>query len=374
MKIAIVAHLFGFRDGQGRVNYEVAKAVLDAGHELTMLGHECADDLATHRRAKFVKFPESSIPTQFMRNWSFAVRSTRWLRKHRNSFDVIQANGFVTFARVDIVAAHFVHGAWLRSPYSIPREKWWSLHALYQRAYTRINSFLEQTAFRRARKIVAVSDNVAEELKSVGVADHRIIVIFNGVDVEEFRPRKQNRSLFQLPEEGTLFLFSGDIRTHRKNLDGVLRAMACVDGLHLAVAGNAGGSPYPALAKELGIADRVHFLGHIAQMSALMATAEAFVFPSRYDPMGLVVLEAMASGLPVITAKTTGAYAVLNDPEWTLDDPEDVSELARMVRSLTEDPILRRRLGEKNRSRALGHTWKCMASAYLDLYEKETSR
>jgi glycosyltransferase involved in cell wall biosynthesis len=231
-----------------------------------------------------------------------------------------------------------------------------------------MNTLLEQTAFRRARRVVAISDTVANELRLVGVADTRIAVIFNGVDIDEFRPMASDRAAFQLPEGVTLFLFSGDIRTHRKNLDGVLRAIAQVDSLHLAVAGGLEGSPYPALARELGIANRVHFLGHIKQMGALMAAADAFIFPSRYDPMGLVVLEAMASGLPVVTARTTGAFVVLDDRQWTLDDPEDASGLVHMLRQLASDPLLRKRLGESNRAKALRYTWKSMASSYLDLY------
>jgi len=366
LRIALIAHFFGLGDGQGRVNYEIAHAALNAGFEVTLVAENCADDIARQPGARFIRIPVSRMPSRFLKNFSFAIRSARWLGRNRTNFDVIQANGFVTFASADIVAAHFVHGAWLKSPYAAIGS--WSFAALYQRAYTWLNSLLEQTAFRRADKIVAVSENVADELKFVGVADRRIVVIFNGVDVKEFLPRKPERSLFGLPSDVTLFLFSGDIRTRRKNLDGILRAVAQIEDVHLAVAGRIDESPFPALAEQLGIAHRVHFLGYVSAMNALMCAADVFIFPSRYDPMGLVVPEAMASGLPVITAKTTGAYAVLDDPAWTLDDPENLTELVRMARTLAEDPGLRKRVGERNRLKALEHSWQAMASSYLDLY------
>jgi glycosyltransferase involved in cell wall biosynthesis len=349
------------------VNYEIARGALCAGLQVTLIAESCADELATHDRVHLVILPVSSLPTRFLKNLSFAIRSACWLSQNRKDIDVIQANGFITFAAVDVVAAHFVHGAWLDSPHARTGTNW-SVRALYQRGYTRMNAYLEQVAFRRARRVVAVSENVASELRKAGILDHQIAVIFNGVDLDEFCPRVSDRPLFRLPGGVTLFLFCGDIRTRRKNLDTVLRAVAQVGCVHLAVAGAVDRSPYPALARELGTADRVHFLGHITNMSALMGAVDAFIFPSRYDPLGLVVLEAMASGLPVVTAKTTGAAAVLDDPHWTLNDPEDVSELARLVLLLAADPLLRKRLGDKNRSKALAHSWTAMAQQYLDLY------
>ena len=369
MRIALISHVVGYRDGQGRVNYEIARAALEAGMHVTIIAETCAEDVKEHDRGQFVCIPTSALPSRLLKNLSFALRSAHWLRRNLRDIDVIQANGFITFGRVDIVVAHFVHGAWLNSRYAFAARQGLSVSDLYQRAYARINAFLEQTAFRRAKRVVAVSTNVASELNSVGVSE-RLLVIFNGVDVQEFSPQKQGRSSFDLPDGVVLFLFAGDIKTRRKNLDGVLRAIAHVDGVHLAVAGPVDKSPYPSLARELGIAERVHFLGRIKEMNLLMGATDGLIFPSRYDPMGLVVLEAMASGLPVITACTTGASAVLDDPQWTLNDPDDAATLIKLVQRLADDSELRARLGARNRSIALAHSWTVMADSYLELFRK----
>jgi glycosyltransferase involved in cell wall biosynthesis len=374
LHIVLIAHVFGFNDGQGRVNYEIARAAIRSGLELTLIGERCAEELAGHPGVRFIPIPTSSLPTRFLKNLSFAVRSSRWLKRNRRRGDVVQANGFVTFAGVDVAAAHFVHGAWLKSPYSTTSGGKGLIRRAYQRIYTRLNSALEQMVYSRAERIVAVSDRVAEELRSVGVPKDKIVTIFNGVDTDEFSPRIGRRSDFTLPSEVVLFLFAGDIRTGRKNLDSVLRAIAEWKEVHLAVAGSKAGSPYPALAASLGIEERVHFLGHTARMSELMAAVDGFIFPSRYDPLGLVVLEAMATGLPVITAETTGASAILNAPEWTLKDPDDVPALTRMIGLLAQDAGLRKRLAETNRSTALNHRWTSMASRYLDLYRSISER
>ena len=368
MRLALISHQAGFGDGQGRVNYEIARAALNAGHDVTIIAERCAEDLAAHEHGTFLSIPTSKLPTRFLKNLSFAVRSARWLKKNRGSIDVVQANGFITLARVDIVAAHFVHGAWLRSPYASPSETRWTASGIYQRIYSRLNSILEQTALRRARKVVAVSKNVANELISVGVAADRIVVIFNGVDTNEFRPRPTDRSLNGAPAEAVTFLFTGDLRTSRKNFDGVLRAVGAVEGIHLAAAGGIANSPYPALAQKLGIADRVHFLGQIKDMSGLMAACDAFLFPSRYDPFGLVILEAMATGLPVITSTATGASAILQDSQWCVEDPEDHEALIKMVRRLAESRNLRAEIGLENRRKSLAHSWTSMAEAYITLY------
>jgi glycosyltransferase involved in cell wall biosynthesis len=368
LRLALISHAFSFNDGQGRVNYEIARRAIDEGMDVTLVGERCADELLQFKNARFIKLATSWQPSRFMKNLSFAIRSSHWLKRHRNDFDVIQANGFVSFAPMDVVAVHFVHSAWLKSPYREGAKKRLTLNSLYQEIYTRLNARLEHHVLRHSRSIVAVSQKVADELVSVGVDAKRITVIFNGVDPVEFHPAVGDRSSFSLPQDVPLFLFAGDIKTTRKNFDSVLRAATLLDNAHIAVAGSVNGSPFPALAAELKISDRIHFLGHISRMSALMTAVDGFVFPSRYDPLGLVVLEAMAAGLPVITARTTGASAILDDQEWTLDNPEDVQQLARLLRCLADDPGLRKRLGERNRAKAVANSWSFMTAAYLEHY------
>lgn len=368
VRIAMIAHVFGFNDGQGRVNFETAMAAANAGLQVTLIAENCADQLLHHSNIKFIQIPESRLPIRLLKNVSFAMRSSQWIRHNRIGLDLIQANGFVTFAPVDVVTCHFVHTAWDRRPR--PKSSWLAPRLLYQRIYTKINSILERMLFRKARHVVAISDAVAQELVSIGLPQGKISTISNGVDVEQFSPRSADRDLFKIPPDKVLFLFAGDIRTNRKNLDGVLRALVCVSDVHLVVAGSTSGSPFLAQAQSLGIADRIHFLGKVSRMSDLMTSCDVFVFPSRYDPFGLVILEAMASGLPVITAKSTGAYAVLNDPDRTLPDPEDVSLLSQLMMSLRDDGGLRRQLGLRNRATALQFSWKAMADRYLNLYRR----
>jgi glycosyltransferase involved in cell wall biosynthesis len=150
-----------------------------------------------------------------------------------------------------------------------------------------------------------------------------------------------------------------------------------VPQLHLAVAGITEGSPYIKLAASLGLSERVHFLGLCHNVPQLMKAVDFLVFPSRYEPFGLVVIEAMACGLPVITASTTGA-AELVTPESgiVIEDPDDRQALAQALLSLTNDRALRQKMGKTARTIAEQHSWNQMAKSYVDLFEnlhKQTS-
>jgi glycosyltransferase involved in cell wall biosynthesis len=367
-RLALVSHRFQRNDGQGRVNYEIARAALDHGYELTILAAHCAEEIANHPRALFLPMGHESLPTELLRNLMFARRSARWLQRHRHELDLIQGNGFVTWEDCDIVAAHFIHAGWRKSPY-YPFTSF-SPYSLYQRLYTFLNSRWEKGAFLRASRVIAVSHGIAKELNLLGVSADRIEVIYNGVDTEQFSPGPSERESFGLPLQVPLALFVGDIRTPRKNLDTVLRALQQTPEIRLAVAGNLKGSPYPALARELGVSERVIFLDKVSRIASLMRSVDLFVFPSRYEAHPLVVLEAMASGLPAIVSGNFGAEGFLGDGGHILKDPNDANALAALMNDLMRSPEKRRSMALAARERALKMQWSTMASAYIDVYEK----
>lgn len=370
MRIVLVTHHIVRGDGQGRVNYEIAAEALRRGHDVDLLAVRVEPDLEVHPKVRWTPISTAGWPTQFGRNLAFSARSAAWLSRHRPSIDVVLANGCVTSARSDVNAAHFVHGAWLRSPYHVARKRR-DAYGLYQWLYTYLNARWERGAFARARTVVAVSEQVRGELVGIGVEAARVRVIPNGVDVEEFAPGLSERRAVGLPEQVPVALFVGDLRTPRKNLDTVLRALARTPSLHLAVVGDTVGSPYPRLAASLGLAERVSFLGRRRDVPRLMRAADFVVFPSRYDPFGLVVTEAMASGRPIVTSTTAGASCLVDEESGiVLDDPDDEAQLTHALSTLASDPARRASMGARGRAIAERHTWGRMASAYVDLLEE----
>ncbi|MEH1861133.1 MAG: glycosyltransferase family 4 protein [Nostoc sp.] len=374
MKLCIVTHKIKKGDGQGRVNYEVAKEAICRGHHLTLLASEVAPELEDNSQVNWIKIPVKGYPTEFVRNFIFAQKSADWLRKHRSDIDLVKVNGAINLAAADVNAVHFVHSSWLRSPVHISRNRR-DLYGFYQWLFTAFNAGWEKQAFQKAQVVVAVSEKVAQELVNIGIPRSRIRVIVNGVDLEEFTPGEsvgdRHRQKLGLPENVTLALFAGDIRTPRKNLDTVLHALVKVPDLHLAVVGHIEGSPFPQLAASLGLSERVHFVGFRRDIPEIMRSVDLFIFPSRYEACSLVLLEALSSGLPVITATATGG-AELVTPECgiVLSDSNDIDALAVAMMSLVSVDMLMQQMSQAARSVAEQHSWTTMAQTYVDLFEE----
>lgn len=369
MKLCIVTHKVAKGDGQGRVNYEVTQEALRRGHQVTVLASNVAESLQDQAGFSWVPISVAKIPTELLKNFWFANLSYWWLNAHSGEFDVVKVNGAITWANADVNAAHFIHSAWLHSPAHVWQQRK-DAYGLYQWFYTALNAYWEQRAFAQARQVVAVSAQVCNDLQTIGIASDRIQVIYNGVDTDEFYPGYGDRQALALPESVPLAIFVGDIRSSRKNLDSVLKALVNVSGLHLAVVGSINNSPYPALARELEVDERVHFLGYRQDTAALMRASDFLVFPSRYETFGLVVLEAMASGIPVITSAATPAAELLTaDAGIVVSNPDDIPALVKEMLYLTHHPTQRQQMGVHARVIAEKHSWKQMAKCYVDGFE-----
>ncbi len=370
MKLCIVTHCLTKGDGQGRVNYEIAWEAIRCGHHLTLLSSSVDSELQNHSQVEWIYIPVQKLPTVFLRNILFSWQTANWLRHHRSNLDIVIVNGAITATPGDVNAVHFVHSSWLKSPVHTWQQRR-DLYGLYQLFYSTLNAYWEKKAFRQAKVVVAVSQKVAQDLIEIGVAPESIEVIVNGVDLQEFCPGKTDRIKLGLPEEVTLALVVGDIQTPRKNLDTVLYALLQVPNLHLVVVGTIAGSPYLDLAAKLGLRERVHFLGYRPDVAEIMRGVDFFIFPSRYEACTLVLLEAMASGLPIITAATTGgAEIVTSDSGFVLPNSEDMETLVQTITKLIDDRELRCKMGQAARAIAQQHSWARMARHYVDLCEK----
>jgi len=301
---------------------------------------------------------------------SFALLADRVISKCQGQFDLVHGFGFSLKHPHAINSSQFVHAAWGRSA-AHRKNRGWNAKTVYQRCYTRLNERWERIAYSKAGRVIACSAQVRQDLISIGVIESRIRVIPNGVDVGEFSPGYVDRRSLCLPEGVPLALFVGDIRTSRKNLDAVLRGLLLRPTTHLAVVGSVYGSSYPLLAKSLGLEERVHFLDFRADISDLMRTADVFVFPSLYEPFGLVVLEALASGLPVITAKTVGAAEIVSEGGGiVVDNGGDENQLAEAMSQILDDPARSRSMRRAARLSAENYSWERVASEYMEEYER----
>jgi glycosyltransferase involved in cell wall biosynthesis len=371
MDIALVSHNIVRGDGQGRVNVELARYLTEQGHAVHLIADRVEPALVNMGCTWHPVHPGFD-GVDLLKVARFPRMADAELQRLGDQIEVTVACGVVLSRAHTVNAVHFVHGPWLQSDYHNSKHAT-GVQRLYQYMFSSLNARWERRTFAAAEHVVAVSPMVKDELLEIGIPAEKITVIINGVDLEEFAPGPADRPSLDLPEGPVLGLFVGDIKSPIKNLDTVLRALPQVPALHLAVAGDSTDSPYPALAEDLGVADRVHFLGFRRDVAPLMRAADFFLLPSRRDSCPLVLLEALASGLPVIASSQVGNAPLLDGGAgFVLADPEDVSTLTDHATALTTDPALRRRMSQVARSVAETHSWDRMAAAYLEVLRDHT--
>jgi D-inositol-3-phosphate glycosyltransferase len=210
----------------------------------------------------------------------------------------------------------------------------------------------------------------------------RVAVIPCGVDPELFRPGDAQAARARLGIAGDrVLLFVGRL-TPIKGLETLLRALAAVSlgsaspSIHLVVVGGekGGHDDTPSLrrlAAELGVSDRVDFRGQLPQdaLPEYYRAADLCLMPSRYESFGMVALEAMASGIPVVASRVGGLAVTVQDGVTGVLVPEgDVDALARAVGSLLGDERRRQLLGLQAVEWARRFGWPCVARQVVELY------
>lgn len=372
LRLLVVTHNVIKGDGQGRANLEIARFARKHGVEVTLI----ADRVAPEMEEIGVRWIR--LQPKFRGNWlshglEFVARANRLVDAMRGDFDLIHGYGFCLSRPHHINTSQYVHSAWRKSPVHVAKQNK-NLYGAYQWIYSYINAVGEKRAYKNAQILVPASNTVRKELMDLGFPPDRMRVILNGADPAEFHPGQEDRAALGLPIGVPLALFGGDIRTGRKNLDTILQALADAPGLHLAIVGTKEGSPFPAMAEKLGVAERTHFLDFRRDIAAIMRASDFFVFPSRYEACALVLVEAISSGLPVITAKTTGGSEVISGASGILlNDPNDAAALSAAMRKLASDANLRASMAKAAADSSGRYTWDKIAAAYLALYREIAS-
>ena len=198
----------------------------------------------------------------------------------------------------------------------------------------------------RLRAVVCNSRMVKDDvLEHFSIDPGKLRVIYSGVDVDKFHPalkeqRAAVRAELGIPDEVTVFVFVGS-GFARKGLRQAMRSLARLPAGHLVVVGkDKRREAYRRDAARLKLAGRVHFLGVREDVGRYYGAADALVLPTLYDPFPNVVLEAMASALPVVTsAKCGGAELVEAGGCGYVCDALDGDGLMRAMRGSATESI-----------------------------------
>lgn len=204
-----------------------------------------------------------------------------------------------------------------------------------------------------------------------------VSVVPNGIDVESVRARRRASTLhkanFGIPGEAFTVLVAANFKPekgHRLLIEATARPAG--DGVHLLLAGDGTERPAcEALARQLGMADRCHFLGPRPDVPELLAVADVLTLPSTTEQFGICLLEAFAAGVPVVATRVGGIPEVARDGiDALLVPPGDAAALAAAICELRNSPEQRAELIANAASRVMAFTHAAAAERLAAVYRE----
>ena len=246
----------------------------------------------------------------------------------------------------------------------------------YSERFSALYTFLTPLitkVWAHASQVVSNSSGL-RELALRSAPEQPIAIIPNGVDTKKFTP--------ETPVQEEWIITAGATRvTERKGLDLIIRALPVLLQVHpqlvFEIMGE--GSALESLGDlvtELGVEKNVRFLGRIpsSETPQYYGRAKVFILPSANEGMSNALLEALASGLPVIVTDTGGSQELVQEGENGYIIERESEAIIVAVRKLLADEALRVSMGQKSRARAVGQSWAQVAEQYVQLYRKVVTK
>ncbi len=385
MKIAFVIPRLHKRGGTERCVAMLVEHMARQGHEVTVFSSHVEDLKAPIRWVRVPRMPGPGV-IPFLSFW-IANACVRWARRvwMRESFDILHSTG-PDVPNPDVVTFHCLHRDFL----ALERQKEriygggvrqtvrrWS-HMLLAWVAMRLEDRLLRNP--RVKAFVCLSQRMKRAMdETPGATPERVVVIPDGVDPHSFNPavaveRERFREARQIASNESVILFVGNT-WERKGLSTLLEACGGLAGsVCVLVVGQGDERLYAERASALGCR-RVLFEGSkqpIPDMAPYYGGADIFALPTRVEPFGLPVLEAMACGLPVIVSETAGVAELMTDSKdgVLLKNPMDASDLREKLEFLIAHPEARQKMGHAAADKAQAYTWERIGRQTQELYEK----
>jgi len=369
MKVAIVVHDVSKKRGHDRYAAELISYLTRQGVKVDVFANkvECEGD-----KINFIRIPVIKRPIIF-KILSFLFFS--FLKIRGKKYDIIHSQGLSSFY-ANVITAHICHAGYLEVVNKYYRENR-IIKRFYYRIMTKVMAILEKFFFNLPwiKLIISPSLKVKKELIELyRINENKIKVIYHGINLNEFNPENRNRygnyirGKYNIEDNTIILLFVGEF--WRKGLDVVMKSIAGLDNIILMVVGPGDTAPYKKLAKELKIFTRVIFAGETDEIYKYYSAADIFVCPSHYESFGLVVTEAMASGIPVIISKNMGVAEIIENNEngIILKDSHDFEELREKIKKLTTDREFYDKLKHNGLRTVEKFSWERVANDTLNEY------
>ena len=373
MKIGMTSTRFNTQGGIFRYAYELAHRLsLDYDmHVITGKNEDGKSKITFHNAPTLFSTISSRVISNTLSSTVVGHRL-----KAKGIIDLVHGNG-AEYIRPDVYTAHSVH----KAAVDISKKKRGWKYSLLKTFEPRTNVVLgiEKANYTSLhnREVIAISNTVKEDIiKYYGVNPDKIHVIYNGVDINEFKPIDDIRRGILRRNIGFL---SDDIvavfcgwEFKRKGLMQIIEALPSLSKkVKLLVLGSADKRDFVKRAIELGVQDRIKFVGHVINPVEYYQASDLMIFPTSYEPFGLVITEAMACGLPVVTSKCAGASELIKDGSdgMLLNNPYDVQEIIDSVGYIVDNDLLNK-MGGNARESILTYNWDATAKDTLKVYKE----
>lgn len=396
MRIAIIRKKYTFHGGAESFSTNFIQKLADEGHEIHIYAINWQTG-SSHSNIQFNRVPVLAF-NSFLRDLSFTISAYFILKKKRRYYDIIQTHDKTLYQDL-YRAGDGCHMEWLRQR--------WKRTGINGKISIIINPYhllilaLERSIFKRHRykKIIAISEMVKRNIiENYDVPSEGIEVIYNGVDLNKFHPdnrakfRAEVRKKHGVSDNAFVVLFVGS-GFERKGVKYLIEAVESLSlPLTVMIVGKGSEkkfkkiSPNPSLLKR-GILEvplwkrgikgdfqskqNIIFCGPQKDIHKYYAAADIFVFPTIYEPFGNVHLEALATGLPVITTKNSGAAEIIRKYEhgFVLDEPEDIDALAAKIKYFLHNKDQLKIMSARSRQLAEEFSHDRHISKIMQLYE-----
>jgi len=365
-KIAVVIPKYGLIGGAEQFAAELTgRLILQTGYDFHLFANRLQSPVSglIYHRVPIISFPK------FFTTVSFAYFVRRRLEK--NNFTLVHSHERIYAA--DIFTLHGIpHRYWIKH---IRRKKM----SLYDLATAWVEKKLVYQG--GCRKFVAVSALTKEIfLREYAIDPGKIEVIHPGVDLSAYERYDQETVRQKIRQElgiaaGESLILFASMNFEIKGLDAVLMSLAKLNAqsfpFKLLVAGKGNIKKYSKIAERAQIAPRVIFTGPLAKekLIQMYLAGDLYMMLSEFDTFGMVVLEAMAAGLPVIVSASVGARDIVTEGKngFIVKDTTASGAIADKIRFLLNKDS-RRQIAEDARSAASGHSWESIAAQYQKIY------
>lgn len=364
MKIALVVHDYHKAGGHSRYVAELAERFARE-HDVHVFANHVEGDQPTNVHFHHVPAWRASALTTIL---TFVLPATL---KLTGQFDIIHAQGLCCWC-ADVVTAHICQEGWFTAQAAYQGGLSWR-----QRLFRVLVGRMERWTFQpgHSSHVIAISEAVRRDLRRYYGRTQNVSVIHHGVDIARFHPeqriryRADIRAQWGLTDADFVALYVGDLQ---KGATTAIETIARVEHARLAFVSRSQTDSYRQRAATLNLGDRVIFHPPTDEIERIYAAADVLLFPTFYDAFGMVITEAMAMGLPVITNRAAGAAELIVHEQngLIIEKADDAASFSVALRRLMMDASLRERLGANARRTVEALTWDHVAEHTMAVYRR----